>query len=318
MPRGAPVSVDDDLASGHAAVGGGAALHEASARVDGEVDGAVEPAAERPRGEHGLDVVPHDRRVHFRRVLRGDEHLGDAGGLAALVGHRDLRLAVGAEPRERARPAVLCEAARQRVREQDRQRHPLRRLRRGVAEDDALVARALLADQVRGRIHAAADLPALPGDVLQDVDAVGVERGLRVVVAQLAHGLAHEGQVVERGDGADLTGQDHDARLAEHLAGDPAPAVQLEIGVEDRVGDVVADLVRVALRHRLGGENDAAAGAARFSGAGARRGLGRDDGAARLHQAAWPWPARPCMPPLRPSSRRDSSQPRVCGYSRST
>src|SRR6185369_17452705 len=78
VPRRAAVGVDDDLAAGHATIGGGTALDEAAAGVDREAHRGVEPAAEGSRREHGLDVVPYDGGVHVGRVLGGDEHLGDA------------------------------------------------------------------------------------------------------------------------------------------------------------------------------------------------------------------------------------------------
>jgi hypothetical protein len=63
------------------------------------------------------------------------------------------------------------EAARERVGQHERQRQALGRLRGRVAEHDALVAGALLADRVRGRVDAASDLPGLAGDVLHHLHA---------------------------------------------------------------------------------------------------------------------------------------------------
>ena len=67
-----------------------------------------------------------------------------AVGLAVDVADRDLRLRVGAQPRQApvARSSRL--ALDQAMRQVDRQRHELRRLVAGVAEHQALVARALL------------------------------------------------------------------------------------------------------------------------------------------------------------------------------
>ena len=66
----------------------------------------------------------------------------------------------------------------------------------------------------------------------------------------------------DRGDvdvagGGDLAGDVHLAGGDHGLDGDPAARVLREHGVEDRVADLVGDLVRVALGHRLGREETA-------------------------------------------------------------
>ena len=79
------------------------------------------------------------------------------------------------------------------VREHDRRRHQLRRLVRGVAEHQPLVARPLLGRLLafgRPRIHALRDVGALRRNGVQDQHPVGVKDVVVMRVADVADGLA--------------------------------------------------------------------------------------------------------------------------------
>ena len=146
--------------------------------------------------------------VEARRVLRRDEHPLDRdrleGVVASLVAHRDLRLAVGPQVRQRAvRLRTAASRAREAVGEHDRQRHPLRRLVAGVAEHHALVARALASRSAPRRlrlvagVHALRDVGRLLVERDHDAAGVGVEAVLGVGVADVAHDGAHDGGDVD-------------------------------------------------------------------------------------------------------------------------
>mmetsp|Transcript_8932 Transcript_8932/g.20778 ORF Transcript_8932/g.20778 Transcript_8932/m.20778 type:complete len:484 (+) Transcript_8932:815-2266(+) len=199
-------------------------------------------------------------------VLGGDEHGVHRGGHDGavgllLVGDGDLRLAVGAEPPERAVLAHVGELLAQLVGEEVREGHAAVGLVAGVAEHDALVAGAdvhvVLAD-----VHAAGDVRRLLVNAHEDLARVGAQ-ALRVhrgqVVhegreADLAHLVAHDLLVVQLRHGGDLP-EDHDhVVLRGSLAGHLGHGVDLEARVEDGVGHLVAQLVRVALVHGLGRE----------------------------------------------------------------
>src|SRR5262249_23543528 len=68
------------------------------------------------------------------------------------------------------------------------------------------------------------------------------------------HRLADDLRVVEQCCRRDLSGYDDHARLGERLAGDACVPVLREDRIENGIGDVIADLVRVPLRNRLRGE----------------------------------------------------------------
>jgi hypothetical protein len=148
------------------------------------------------------------------------------------------------------------------VRERDRQRQQLRGVGVGVAEHQALVARALAGDLVLGGLHAALvrrvdalrDVCGLRAD--RDVHAAGgaVEALRGGVVADLEDLLPHQRRDVDIGARRDLTGHVHLTGGHERLHGHPAAPVLCQQRVEDRVADGVAHLVGVTLGHRLAGE----------------------------------------------------------------
>src|SRR5206468_8913641 len=78
-----------------------------------------------------------------------------------------------------------------------------------------------------------------------------------IAISDLAHGLTDDLLVIECRIGRDLACEHDRVALAQGLAGDAALRVLLEAGVEDRVGDVIADLVGVTLGYRFGREREA-------------------------------------------------------------
>ena len=159
-----------------------------------------------------------------------------------------------------------------------------------VAEHHALVARA---DQVEGiggcsglnvvaLVHALRDVGALPVDHVDDAARRAIEPVLSAVVTDARDDPAGDLLDIDIGLRANLTGDDHHAR-GEHglhgaanvfeLSGD-AVGIDIalvledgllgEYGVEHRVGNLVGDLIGMALGHRFRGEE---IGAGRVLGA---------------------------------------------------
>ena len=202
-------------------------------------------------------------------MLRRDDDRVEADRAQPVVLDGDLGLAVGAQVGDGAVLARGGQAAGQPVRERDRQRHQLGRLRAGEAEHHALVAGALRVEdvlgvtlaQLDGAVDALGDVGRLRAD--RDADAAGraVEALLRRVVADPQDGLAHDARDVGVGLGGDLARDVHLAGGDQGLDRDPAARVLREQGVENAVADLVSDLVRVAFRDRLGGEQAACHGA---------------------------------------------------------
>ena len=137
------------------------------------------------------------------------------------------------------------------MRQQDRQRHHLRRFVGGVAEHDALVAGALVAALARRLGDALRDLVGLLGDELNDLQRRVAEGLGGVGVADFLDRLPDDLLEIELGVGRDLASEDHMVALDQRLARHAAPGVLLETRVEDRVGDVIADLVGVTFGDRF-------------------------------------------------------------------
>ena len=188
MAGPAAVGVDDDLAAGQAGVAHRAAEHELSGRVDqqavvGGVHGVVCEVV-----QHGVDDLLADVRgerglqVDAVGVLSGQHDGVEAHRRGSVVLHGDLGLAVGAQVVQHAALAHLGEPAREPVRQRDRQRHQLGGVLDGVAEHQALVARALGVQRVAcaldaglvGGVDALGDVGRLRADA--DVHAAGGRR----------------------------------------------------------------------------------------------------------------------------------------------
>ena len=200
-----------------------------------------------PQG--GDDDVPDDlpaQLVHIlvRIVLAGDHHGGDSVGSASLVLHGHLGLSVRPQAPDDPRPAGVGEQQRQPVGHHHGQGQELGGLRTGEAVHDALVAGAHLGITA----HSAGDIVALVvGDGLHLIVAASV--------ARLPHSPADDGGDVRQVPGGDLPGHDDLPGSGHDLAGHTGGGVAAQAGVQDAVRDGVAQLVRVALGDRLGGQD---------------------------------------------------------------
>ena len=115
-------------------------------------------------------------------------------------------------------------------------------------------AEARVVAHLERRVDAQRDVGRLLLD--RDERAAGqvVEAVVGAGVADVADGVADDGLEVDVGRGRDLA-EDHDeAGRGRRLAGDPGVRVLADDRVQDRVGDLVAHLVRVTLGHRFGRE----------------------------------------------------------------
>src|SRR5690606_10794655 len=154
------------------------------------------------------------------------------------VAEGDLRLGVGAQPRQAAVFAKFALALHQTVRIPDGRRHQVGRFVAGIAEHQALVARPLV--QVVFRIA---------GDALGDVGrllVVGdqhratfvVDAVVGIVVADAANGVARHLDIVDVGLGGDFAGQHYQAGIAQRFSRHARVRILRENGVENGVGDL--------------------------------------------------------------------------------
>ena len=198
--------------------------------------------------------VAFPARARLGRLVREDDRL-DGDRPAVLVGDGKLALRIGAQERHRARLAQLREVAQQCVRVDERRRHEALRLVRRVAEHHALVARALLLG-LRA-VDALRDVGALPVEGAQVVERVPAEPLAGAVVADVLHDRARDllGVHLLVAARRDFAHVDDEVRPHHRLARDVGLRVALEVGVEDRVGNLVRNLVGMTFRNRFGSEN---------------------------------------------------------------
>ena len=218
-----------------------------------------QPALGQHRADMGLDHLAHVGRGHVLVEMLGREHQArHLDRLAVGIAQRQLRLGVRPEPRLGAALAHLGQAAQDGVGVVDRRGHQLRRLVDGVAEHDALVARALFL-AVAG-VDALGDVRGLAVDVVVDLQGLPVEALL--LVADVAHALAHD--VLDAGRARRSGPRTSPPTTTRSVVAKVSQATRAsgslgQEGVEHGVGDPVADLVGMPFGHRLGGEDIVAA-----------------------------------------------------------
>ena len=177
-------------------------------------------------------------------------------------------LPVGTEVGQHAVAAGGGEVLRQPMRGMDRQRHQRGGVVAGVAEHEPLVAGAeegevlggRVAARLEGGVHALGDVRGLGADGDLHAAGVRVEALLGGVVADLADHVAHDRRHVAVPGGAHLARHVHEARGDHGLDRHARTGVLGEQVVEDRVGDLVADLVGMPPGDRFGREGAQLAG----------------------------------------------------------
>ena len=193
------------------------------------------------------DRLANLARRDVSRVLRRDDDGVDGDRLLVLVHHRDLRLAVRAQPLDVAAAAAIGERLGEPMREQDRHRHELVGLVGRVAEHHPLVARAAGVDahrDVRRLTVDRADHGA--GLAVEAVAGIGVADALDR--ARTMSGMwTYVFVVISPATQARpvVTSVSHATR---------AVGIVGENGVEHGVGDRVRDLVGMALGDGFGRE----------------------------------------------------------------
>src|SRR6266699_296725 len=184
-----------------------------------------------------------------------------------LVLDGDLRLSIRAQEGKRSILTGLREAARQPMRERDGQRHELGRLATREADHHALVAGALQREWIvlegpfalfQRMVHARRNIGRLLLQIHLDERVVCVETDLLLVVADSADRVADRALDVELGVRGDLP-DDHTESLRDRgLAGHARVTVLSEHAIEYGVGNLVANLVRMALGYRFGRQQERA------------------------------------------------------------
>jgi hypothetical protein len=204
-----------------------------------------------------LDLLAELLNGDVGRVLGGDNDGVNTerndGTVVVCVLDGDLGLGVGPEPRKGAVVAGIGHGLVKLVGKLDGERQVLGGLVGGVSEHDTLVTGTKLLESLLV-VKTLSNIGALLLNGNEDVASLVVEALLGRVVANVLDGVTDDLLVVDLGLGGDLA-EDHDhAGLGGSLASDLGERVLLEAGIEDGVGDLVSDLVGVALANGLGSE----------------------------------------------------------------
>ena len=185
--------------------------------------------------------------------MLGRQHYGvDAVRLAVDIAHRDLALGVRAQERQAAVLAQLGLALDQTVRVVNRRRHQFRGFVAGIAEHQALVAGTGVQVVVAGMVHALGDVIALLVIGDQHRAALVIDAVFGVVIANALDGVARNLDIVDMGVGGDFAGQHDQTGIGQGFGRDTAAWVLLEDSVQNRIGNLVRHLVRVAFRDGFG------------------------------------------------------------------
>ena len=158
-----------------------------------------------------------------------------------------------------ARLAQLRLTLDEAVREIDRQRHQLRRLIARITEHQSLIACALIEIQAAAFVDALRDVGRLLVVRDQHGAALVVDAVVGVVIADALDRLARDALVIDHRVRGDLAGEHDQARVAQRFRRDARIFVLRQDRIEDRVRDLIGDLVRMAFGDRFGRKQKAVA-----------------------------------------------------------
>ena len=194
------VAVHHELAPGQAGISIRAALHKLTAGVqdDFRVVGGHTVKGQR---EHILvQQIRQLVNIGILFVLNRHDHRGDAHGRVAVVFHRDLHLAIRADVGDNAGHAGDFQQRYKALGGNHRHRQVFGRFVAGVANHNALIARAegvLVLSLSQFGFHRARNVGALVVDVAVDLIALRV-------IADIAQGVADDVEHVGLGRGRDF------------------------------------------------------------------------------------------------------------------
>jgi hypothetical protein len=174
--------------------------------------------------------------------------------LVAVIFHRHLTLAVGAQPVDFTLLARFGQPLQNAMRHPDRQRHQFGSVVAGEAEHQALVPRA---DVFPGRVvgvDAHRDIGALFVDREEHRARVRTNTPFVIGVPDILDDVPGHLRVLDTGRSGDLARNQHESGRDKRFAGDATVGILSEDRVQHAVGDLVGQLVRMAHTDRFAGE----------------------------------------------------------------
>ncbi len=249
----AAVGVDDDLAAGQTTVAYRATNDEVAGRVDVELGVLVQQVRRNDVLDDQFHYAFAQVFVGHIRVVLGRQHDGiDADHLAVFIAASDLGFCIRAQPRQQAGFAGFGLTLYQLVREGDRRWHQHVGFVAGVAEHQALVASTLIFRLAA--VNALGDVHRLLADDVHHAAGRAVEADVGAVVADVEDDVTHDVFQIDPGRSRHFASDDCNASLDQRFARYTGVFVFSDNGVQNRVGNLVGDLVRMPFGHGLGGE----------------------------------------------------------------
>jgi len=179
----------------------------------------------------------------------------------SLVFHRNLGLAVGAQVGEGSLRPHLVEATGQPVCQRDRQGHQLRCLVAGKSEHHPLISGTDRLDLLFGHppfpffqrcVHPHRDVGGLFVDGRQHRAGIRIKAVFGTGITDFPDGFPDDFRNIDITGGGNLAGNQHQSRRHRCFTGDPGIGILGQNGVQNRVGNLITDFVRMSCSHGLG------------------------------------------------------------------
>ncbi len=183
----------------------------------------------------------------------GHDNGVEPDGFVPFIFHGYLALRVGTQPVELFGLAEACRPVKERVRVHDRRRHELGGFGTGKPEHHSLISRALLSlEFLETRTgYALVDVGRLRVDHVHDGHRIAVKSKGGIRVSDFAGYIPNDALDINIGIGGDFSADEHECCRGECFAGDMAGRIVPEAGIENRVRNLVAELVRMAFADRF-------------------------------------------------------------------
>ena len=237
--RKCAVAVHHELAPGQAGIGIRTALHKLTAGVQDDFRIIGGHTIKGQREHIFVQQIRQLIDVGILFVLNRHHYRGDAHGGITVVFHRDLHLAIRADVGDNAGHAGDFQQRYKALGGNHRHRQVFGRFVAGVADHNALIARAegvIVLSLSQFGFHRARNVGALVVDVAVDLVVFRV-------IADIPQGVADDVEHVGLGRGRDFARHNNVTVGCHDLTGHAAGGIILQTGVQHAVGNNVAQLV---------------------------------------------------------------------------
>ena len=185
-------------------------------------------------------------------MLGGQYHRIDTDDFAVVILEGDLAFRIRTQPRQSAVFTDFGLALHQAVRVGHRCRHQHFGFVGSIAKHQALVASTLF--QRIGTVNTLIDIRGLLADGAQYGTRVGVEAHIRMNIADFAHGFTGDLFDIYPGAGGDFAANQNHAGFHVGFAGYACFRILFQDGVENGIGDLVSNFIRMSFGDGFGRE----------------------------------------------------------------